>query len=100
MAHGIAQAIPGKRYATSNSILMAHRASGGFNGQFNDGELESRLKLWKEIVQRMELRNAERLGLDIKDYKLKVINEWWCTGSNCKKENVVDEIISIKCSIL
>jgi len=46
----------------------------------------------------MELRNAERLGLNIKDYKLKVINEWWCTGSNCKKENVVDEIISIKCS--
>jgi len=98
MAHHISQALPGKRYGTSNTIMMAHRAKGGFRGQFNDGELESQLKLVKSIVNDMEKVNASRIGISLKTYKNKVKDEYWTYGINNIKENVLDEIVNVKCS--
>ena len=46
MAHGILQACPGNRYIAPAGVSMIHRAKGGFQGQFNDGEVESRLEFW------------------------------------------------------
>lgn len=98
MAAAIAQGIPGKRYIVDHGVFMFHRARGGVRGQFEDGELESRLKLWKTIVRRMEQMQADRIGITLADYKKRRINEWWLYGSDNVKQNVADEQVSIKCT--
>lgn len=76
MAAGIVEAVEGRRYITRNGVLMFHRAKGSFDGQFEEGEVESQLRLWKAIVLNMESINAARCGLPLADYKDKVKNEW------------------------
>lgn len=98
MAHGFLQACPGKRYITANGISMIHRASGSFQGQFNEGEVESRLEFWKSIVEIMEKNNAKRMGLTLKTYQSLAKDEFWCTGKNCVKYSFVEDITNIKCS--
>jgi ATP-dependent protease ClpP protease subunit len=98
MAHAISQGIVGERLATLKNIMMAHRAKGTFSGQFENGELESQLQLFKKIVRTMEQRNANRIGISLKAYKSNVINEWWSYGSQSKKLNIVDKLVSLICS--
>ena len=98
MAHAIAQAIPGSRYVLANSEMMAHRAKGRFGGQFESGEVESRLNHWKKIVRRMEQTNADRIGVSLKKYKKKVVNESWESGTNLITSGFADQLAEIKCS--
>lgn len=98
MASGIVEALPGKRYVTANGLMMFHRAAGGFQGYFNDGEVESQLRLWKAIVQEMEVTNAKRLGISIQEYKLKVITEYWLYGREAVEQKVADEVADILCT--
>lgn len=98
MAAAISQGIPGKRYMTENGIYMFHRAKGSFSGQFEDGELESRLKMWKSIVRNMEQMQADRIGITLEDYKKKRLNEWWLYGKDAVKQNVSDGAVRVLCS--
>lgn len=98
MAHAIVQALPGTRFATEHNIMMAHRARGSFQGQFETGEVESQLKLFKKVVRTMELRNSSRIGISLEEYKKRIVNEWWAHGLYSKQQNIVDEIIDIQCS--
>jgi ATP-dependent protease ClpP protease subunit len=98
MAAGIVEALPGKRYITSTGILMFHRASGSFEGYFETGEIESQLKLWKEIVLSMETTNANRLQIPIEEYKTKAMVEWWMYGQSAVKEKGVDEVANLVCT--
>jgi len=98
MASAIVEQTPGTRYIVPSGIMMFHRASGGFQGQFNDGELESQLRLWKAIVTSMEIANAKRIGISLKEYKRKVKDEYWTTAAESVKENVSDEVVLVKCS--
>ena len=98
MAHGMLQACPGNRYVTANGVSMIHRASGRFGGQFNDGEVESRLEFWKSIVDTMEAANAKRMGLTVETYQELAKDEFWCSGKNCEKYSFVDAVINIACS--
>ena len=98
MAHSILQACPGKRYiASNNGVVMIHRARGMFSGQFNDGEVESQLKTWKQIVMTMEKNNAARMSYSYDDYKARAKDEWWCSGYKCVKERFVDGLANIRC---
>ena len=99
MAHSILQACPGKRYiASNNGVVMIHRARGMFSGQFNDGEVESQLKTWKQIVMTMEKNNAARMCYSYDDYKARAKDEWWCSAKQCIRENFADKIVNLKCS--
>lgn len=98
MAHGLMQACPGKRYIDGNTgVSMIHRARGGFFGQFNNGEVESQLKLWKGIVSSMEIRNANRMNYSLSEYRKRSKDEWWCSGYKCVKERFVDGLANIRC---
>jgi ATP-dependent protease ClpP protease subunit len=99
MAAEIAQALPGDRHATRNGIMMFHRAAGVFKGQFGDGELEQKLKLWKHIVAKMEQKASKRIGITHKKYKQLVKDEWWLYGQQNKSKNTVDHISSVKCNM-
>lgn len=98
MASSIVESLPGKRHGVENAITMFHRAKGSVSGQFEDGELESRLALWKSIVRKMEQVNAKRIGITLKQYKRNVVNEWWVYGDDNVSENVLDQITVVKCS--
>jgi ATP-dependent protease ClpP protease subunit len=98
MASAIVQALPGTRYATPNGIMMYHRAKGSFSGQFEDGEVESMLALWKKIVRKMEKTNATRMSIPLKKYKSKVKDEWWMFGEENVVNKSVDAILHISCS--
>ncbi len=98
MASAIVEALPGKRNVTSTGILMFHRAKGSVGGQFESGELESRLDFYKKIVRNMEQINADRMSMTLQTYKDKVINELWILGKDAVKEKAADEVVSIYCS--
>lgn len=99
MAHSILQACPGNRYIAANTgVVMIHRARGQFSGQFNDGEVESRLKTWSRIVKIMEKNNAARMSYSYDEYKAKAKDEWWCSTNQCIRENFADRIVNLKCS--
>ena len=98
MAAGFVEALPGRRYILDTGILMFHRAKGGFEGQFEEGEVESQLKLWKEIVLKMENDSASRIGIPLSEYKAKVINEWWLFGASAVVQKAADEVVSITCT--
>lgn len=98
MASGIVEALPGKRYGVENAVTMFHRARGSFKGYFEDGEVESQLAMWKSIVRKMEKTNSDRIGITLKDYKQKVISEWWMYGEQNITKGALDELVMVKCS--
>lgn len=98
MAAGIVEALPGKRSILESGIIMFHRASGGVSGQFESGELESRLDLYKRIVRQMENTNAKRMDLSLSTYKSLVKDEFWILGEEAVSKNAADAVINIVCS--
>lgn len=98
MASAIVEALPGKRNILSTGVLMFHRARGGVSGQFESGELESRLEFYKSMVRGMEKTNADRLGISLDSYKSKVVNELWILGADSVKSKAADEVITITCT--
>lgn len=98
MGSAVVEAVPGRRNITDNGILMFHRARGGFEGQFEDGEAESRLEMAKKVVRKMEQVNADRMKLTLKEYKAKVVNELWVLGSESVAKNAADRIVTVTCS--
>lgn len=99
MASGIVQQIPGNRYITSNGVHMYHRARGGFQGQFEGGEVESRLASAQYMVrQLLEIPNALRMGLSLETYKAKVKDEMWLIGKQAVENRSADAVITVRCS--
>lgn len=96
MGFQITQAV-NRRYIIESGTLMSHRATVGLKGQLN-GELESRLMFYKNAVESMELRSAERVGMDLDVYQSRIVNEWWERGYDAVKANVADEVVIVKCS--
>ena len=85
------------RYIVGSGTLMSHRATIKLGGQL-DGELESRLLFYKNAVTSMEERSARRIGINIDEYKYRIINEWWERGIDAVKANVADEVVVVKCA--
>lgn len=98
MAYMIFEILPGERLITEYSRLMSHRASAGFQGQINEGELESRLNHIKSIINYMESAVASRIGISLKDYKANIVNEWWSFGHEAIANNSADKIVNLQCS--
>lgn len=98
MASAIVEALPGKRLVTKNGTTMFHRAKGGFQGQFENGEVESRLNYAKAIVRAMEERNSSRMGMDLPSYKDFVKDELWIYGESNIAWQSADEVVDISCS--
>lgn len=98
MASGIVEALPGERLITEMGTLMFHRAKGTFSGQFDTGEVESRLAYANQIVGLLENTNASRLGMSLKEYKAAVHNELWIFGFTSVFNNAADKVVSISCT--
>lgn len=98
MASAIVEALPGERLITNNGYLMFHRASGGFQGQFEDGEVERRFEMAKRLVRSMEQVNASRMRLRLEDYKGYVKDELWLDAEQSLAWRAADRIVDIYCT--
>ena len=46
----------------------------------------------------MEKRNARRIGVSLKTYKSKVVNEWWTYGKESVEQSIVDDLVNLSCT--
>lgn len=95
MAFQIAQQMD-KRYITPNGTLMSHRARGSVSGQF-DGELESRYKMVKRAIDKLDQDASSRMGMKLSDYKKLILNEYWVHGYNAIDDKAADEQVLLRC---
>lgn len=97
MAFQIVQA-SSYRYMATLGTQMSHRAAlGGIGGQL-DGELESRLAYIKAIINSLDVKASQRIGISLEDYKAKIVNEWWLFGEQAIEQGTADEMAEIHCS--
>jgi ATP-dependent protease ClpP protease subunit len=95
MAFVILQACP-KRVALSSSVLMQHQMSLSLDGPLEN--INNYLSFIHQINENLETMQASRLNMSTTDFKMKVMNDWWISGYNAIKENVVDELVLVKCT--
>jgi ATP-dependent protease ClpP protease subunit len=98
MAADTVESLPGSRLITNNGSLMFHRAKGEFSGQFEVGEVESRLEMAKKLILGLELANANRMGISLLEYKGHAQNEWWLNADEALQYKAADKIVDIVCS--
>ena len=85
-----------KRYMLYDGILMSHNASGTFSGELP--RIDSLLKSFKLLVQRVERGVARKLKLEYKDYKALINKNFWLVYPQALEYNATDGIASITCS--
>lgn len=88
----------GTRYITPYGILMSHRAKlGGLSGQI-PGELDTRLKFYKDLIKQLDITTAKRVGMKLEDYSKLIHDEYWIIGNDAVESGHADEVVNVKCS--
>lgn len=88
----------GQRYITSYGVLMSHRAKlGGLGGQI-PGELDVRLKFYKDLIKQLDVTTSKRVGLSLEDYSKLIHDEFWAIGNDAVEMGHADEVVNVKCS--
>lgn len=91
----------GSRYITRYGVLMAHKARGGFSGEFGGGlsQLDSRYGMWLRRVNMMDKQTVKRTDgkLDLKKFQGLYDNELWLNGSEAVGLGLADEVVTVKC---
>ena len=92
----------GNRYILQNGVLMSHKASGGFEGEFGDGmsQIDARYGLWMERILEMDQQTVVRTNgkQTLKSYRAAYQNELWRTGNKSVKEGYADRVVQASCS--
>lgn len=90
------------RYILESGILMSHKASGGVEGEFGDGnsQLDSRYALWMSRILELDQQTVVRTQgkQTLKSYRSAYQNELWLTGSQAVKGGYADRVVSVTCS--
>lgn len=95
MAHAILQACP-VRLATTTNYLMQHRMTVGTEGTADD--IRNTLKIMGTLSDLLDKMEAKRIGITLTEFRNKVLLPWVTAGEESLSENVVDGIVTIKCS--
>ncbi len=86
----------GDRLLIDSGVLMSHKASGGFWGEF-PGQIDSRYSHWLKRVQRLDTATAKRSKMSLKTYNNLIENEYWCEGQECVSRGFADAVVSVRC---
>jgi ATP-dependent protease ClpP protease subunit len=87
----------GNRYILPSGTLMAHRVRvGGIGGQV-PGEFLTAVTRVIRQTQRMEMRNASRMGISFADYTKLINAEYWVDGEDAVRQGVADAVVNIRC---
>jgi ATP-dependent protease ClpP protease subunit len=93
----------GKRYITPYGILMSHKASGGFKGEFGGkgkSQVDSRYGLWLSIINQLDAKTVERTNgkKTLDQYQSEYENELWLLGKQAVDNGYADELVLAACS--
>lgn len=86
----------GKRYIFPYGTLMAHKAYGGFEGEF-PGQIDSQYKFWLRRLEKTDSDIARRLDLSVEAWQEMYENEYWVNGFDTIRSKFSDEIANFKC---
>ena len=87
------------RYATPHATFMQHQVALNNNG----GKLydvNKYLKHINNIDYDMDIIQANKINMDINDFKNKIVSDWWLTTKEALKYNVIDDIAIIDCKTI
>lgn len=98
MAFQNVQGLAGERYITSTGILMAHKASGGFSGEF-PGQLDSRYQFYIRRLTKLDEQTVSRSRgyYTIETFQAAYENELWCEGQDCVNKGLADAAVKVTC---
>lgn len=92
----------GNRYILSTGVLMSHKAAGGFEGEFGDGnsQIDSRYGLWMARILELDNQTVARTKgkQTLKSYRSAYQNELWLTGAQAVKGGYADRVVEVGCS--
>lgn len=82
---------------------MAHKARGGFRGEFGGGlsQLDARYGMWLRRINMMDTLAVSRTGgkQTLKSYRAAYDNELWLNGPEAVAEGYADEVVTAKCDL-
>lgn len=91
----------GNRYILKYGILMSHRASGGFQGEFGGeaSQMDSRYGLWLRRIQLLDKETVARTRgkQTLKSYQAAYANELWLNGEEAVQQGYADAVVTVKC---
>ena len=91
----------GNRYIVKYGILMAHKARGGFYGEFGDGvsQIDARYGLWMKRILEMDKTAVKRSKgyYTLKSFRAAYENELWLNGFDAVKVGLADKVVKVKC---
>ena len=89
----------GNRYVLNYGVLMSHKASGGFRGEF-PGQLDNRRNFWGRRLHLMDLTTVKRTKgkQTVKSYQAAYENELWLGGIDSVKLGYADRVVRMNCS--
>lgn len=92
----------GKRYIIKNGVLMSHRATGGFEGEFGGqkpSQVESRKSFWEQRITEMDEKTVERTNgkQTLASYQASYVPELWLTGQQAVEQGYADEVVEVQC---
>jgi len=89
----------GKRYILSYGVLMSHKASGGFRGEF-PGQIDSRYGFWLDRINQMDSVTVKRTKgkQTLKSYRAQYENELWLTGPKAVKMGYAYKTVKMRCT--
>lgn len=92
----------GTRYVLSYSVLMSHKARGGFKGEFGGGlsQLDARYSMWLKRIDMMDKQTVSRTNgkKTLEQYRREYDNELWLSGQEAVDSGYADEVVIVKCS--
>lgn len=95
MAFIIAQACP-HRYGLDSSVLMQHQMALSIGGEIN--RINSYMTYIDSLKNSLDTMQSSRIGMKLSLFQEKIKDEWWIYGKDNVKNNILDEIIVLKCS--
>lgn len=97
MAYSISQHAD-KRYIGQRGVMGQHRAKGGFQGQFADGEVEQRLKMVTKVITDLNQYEANKMGVTLEKFKQLTKDEMYVYHTDAVKMKVVDAVAQVTCA--
>lgn len=88
----------GDRLIVPFGTLMAHKARGGFQGEF-PGQIDSRYVYWIKRLNKMDEITAGRTNGKYTVQTLQSLyeNEHWVDGSDAVAEGLADRVVGVRC---